>query len=410
MNKFIKQRKIAMAILLGITFMLSMAITVFAEAGTAEPSGLRDPMLYVFMAVVVGFFGVIAGAVFLYFKFKGHSKIKEIEDDDGTIKLYDDLEDHKWDVPESVFVEDIEPTPALLTDFVPAKAPVWGLNGFIITEGPIDPVQAVNMGAEPYAYVGDQKINNMVYEEVSNMPLTEEDLVYLPSSPSMEEEVTREGYVKLRQEANLYPSNRKIQSPAVHEETVNYSVLEDGKLISEPFKPFEFAHTPASSPFTYIGNSPFTSPAPSSESASAVVIEDGANTTLLEDTDFAVPNVVVNKRTQPALPLSNPRTYLAKEVPITIVTTGDDDGVVQINAAVFENKVTATELVDNPFEAPVPQFTPIMAAATPIATPLARNMVGENAEIIVPTEHAAVYEDAIAASALAPCIGGGIAR
>ena len=53
MNNFKKQVRIAMVMLITLTLLLSIAIPVLAAEQETQPSGWNDPMLYVFMAVVV---------------------------------------------------------------------------------------------------------------------------------------------------------------------------------------------------------------------------------------------------------------------------------------------------------------------------------------------------------------------
>ena len=147
MKNFSKKQKIAMAVMMALALVFALAIPAFAETqnAVAEPSGWNDPMFYIFMACVAGFFAVVVGATVLYFYVKRKKKEKEWEEDDGVTKLYDDLEDHMWEAPDSVFLDALEPTASILLDAQPVvKIP--GLDGIIITEGNIDPIQAINMG------------------------------------------------------------------------------------------------------------------------------------------------------------------------------------------------------------------------------------------------------------------------
>ena len=91
--------------------------------------------------------------------------MREWKMDDGTTKLYEDLDDAKWDAPDTVFLDALEPTAALLLDAQPVEK-IYGLDGIIITEGNPNPIQAINSGADPYAYKIGLPETNTVYEDV----------------------------------------------------------------------------------------------------------------------------------------------------------------------------------------------------------------------------------------------------
>ena len=105
MNIFKKHQKAIPAALMILSALSAMAIPAFAEGEAVEPSGFNDPMLYLFFGFVAGFFTLFIGAIVLYFKIKRGTQIKEWAEDEGSIKLYEDLDDAKWDAPDSVFLE-----------------------------------------------------------------------------------------------------------------------------------------------------------------------------------------------------------------------------------------------------------------------------------------------------------------
>jgi hypothetical protein len=176
MNIFKKHQKAILSALMTISALFTMAIPAFAEGEKAEPSGFEDPMLYLFIGCVAVFFTMCAGALVLYVKIKRQRNISEWEMDDGTTKLYEDLDDAKWDAPDTVFLEALEPTAALLLDAQPVHK-VYGLDGIIITEGNPDPIQAINSGADPYAYKINLPETNTVYEDVQTTTLEDEPFV-----------------------------------------------------------------------------------------------------------------------------------------------------------------------------------------------------------------------------------------
>ena len=343
MNNFKKHQKIVMALMLVIAAIFAMAIPVFAETQEAEPSGWNDPMLYVFIAFVASFFALVIGAVVIYFAVKRRNKEKEWEESEGTIKLYEDLDDSKWDAPDTVYLDALEPTAAILLDTEPVRK-IPGLDGIIITEHNPDPVQAINMGADPYAYKIGGTVTNTVFQDVEN------------------------------------------------------TVLEDNQLVVENDKPIHQTYTPKSSPLTHITSSPdFNNQENNYVSSGNVVYEDSVQRAVLEDAPIVHQPP---KREEPVLPKSDPSVRLAKEVPITIVTSKDDDGVVEIKASVYENTVASVLLQDEPM-APITKTEPVFAAATPVAEPLSRSFVYPEAPVVIPAAEASIYESAEAAVMLA---------
>ena len=398
MNNFKKQVRIAMVMLITLTLLLSIAIPVLAAEQETQPSGWNDPMLYVFMAVVVAFFGVIGGAIFIYLKVKKHQKLREYKESEATIKIYDDLEDHKWDAPDTVFLDAMPPTAAILTEFVPAR-PVYGMNGFVITETPIEPEAAMRMGADPFAVQPDKNVLNGIYESVESITLDDSDLAstHKVNIPGANLSAVTFGTAKEQDEPK--PEYKPTSASAVFED-VNYTVLEDGHLVSEPVftKPTKptTQHPGAfySSPITYYttNNTPVSAPIVNEQAA---VYENTVASVTLEDTIIPAASVSVSRET--AMPKSKPRTYL--DVPITILTSHEDDGVVQINAAVYENTVSATTLEDE-IVAPVAKTVPIMVATTPAADPVTRTFAHVDTPVELPTAEAAVYEDSASAIVL----------
>ena len=153
MNKFTKTKKVAVSVLLALALMLTMAITVFAESADSGAESfaalLDNPQFYGFLAIVAGFIAVTGGGVALYFARNYQKKVQANKDADGTTKLYEDLDDTMWEKgPETVFIQTMEPPAAVLTDLKPVEK-MYGLDGFVITEQPIDPSQALKMGADP---------------------------------------------------------------------------------------------------------------------------------------------------------------------------------------------------------------------------------------------------------------------
>ena len=190
MNKSMRTKKLVAALILACTLLMSMAVTVFAEDGAGKDY-LSDPKFFQFIFLVIGFFAAIVCVVMIYFAVKNSKQEREYEESEGTVKLYEDLDDAKWDAPDSVFLDALEPNAAILNELEPAK-PVRGLNGFVITEGPIDPVQAINMGADPYAYkTGEEEITNGVFEATPSTPITAADMVAPVEEPAPEVERER---------------------------------------------------------------------------------------------------------------------------------------------------------------------------------------------------------------------------
>ena len=193
MNRFVKYEKIIFALILVFALAFAIAIPVCAEAmqndnaavsaaentgGSSATSGgsvLADPMFYIFLATVAGFIGLVVGGIFLYLKFTNIKKEHKYADHERTIQIYDDLEDVKWaDVPDTVFIETTQPPAAILSDVQPVE-PIRGLEGLLIKETHIDPIQAINMGAEPYAK--DAVVTNTVFEaNVQTTSISEDDL------------------------------------------------------------------------------------------------------------------------------------------------------------------------------------------------------------------------------------------
>ena len=350
MNKFTKTKKLAMAALLICVLIMSMAITVFAETaeGGAEvyASVWENPQFYGFLGVVAGFFGVVGGSIAVYFAVKHRQKIKEYEESAGTVKLYEDLDDARWEEgPDTVFLTTLEPTAAILSDLQPVKK-VPGLDGFVIQEQPISPTVAMAMGADPYAYKPQEELVNAVFEDV------------------------------------------------------RYTVIEDGQLVAAAAKPIDQIAVPKTSPSVYITANGNDTVANAYDPLNIAVMEESAPAVTLEDKVKPVIKLEPRSNVQkPVLPKAEPASFVAKEVPITIVTSDEDDGVVKIKAAVYENTFTPITLVDEPIPAVQPE--PVAEATIPSAsTPLTYMAVREEAPVEIPETQANIYEDNVERSVL----------
>ena len=300
MNKFTKTKKLAISVLLALALILTMAITVFAESadsGAGAPGSVwENPQFYGFLAVVAGFIAVVGGGVALYFARNYQNKVQANKDADGTSKLYEDLDDTMWEKgPDTVFITTLEPPAAVLTDLKPVEK-IYGLDGFVITEQPIDPGKALNMGADPFAYMPhDTAITQAVFEEVQNTPIEDTDVVSHTLTKSIEKPEAPQS------------------APATY---LSHNVDEDA--VKNSYDPTEVA---------VLG-----------ESVPAVALED-------EIVPVKEETPVINEA---ILPKAQPASHVAKEVPITIFTSDDEDGVVQIKASIFENTLAPTVLVDEP--------------------------------------------------------------
>nr|MBE6545486.1 hypothetical protein [Oscillospiraceae bacterium] len=402
MNKLNKTKKLAVAMLIGCILVMSMAITVFAETESAYDSVWEDPSFYSFLALVAGFFGIIALIVFLYFKFNSIKRARFWKESESTTKIYEDLEDVKWSAPDSVFIDDVEPTAAILSEVEPVR-PIRGLDGFIISETPIEPTTAIKMGADPY--VDQTDVVNSVFESIPATLLDETNIIDIPeekeSGPVLVE--SREPFAfNSQQTAPVSETGSQTAPQSAIFESVRYTVLDNGQLVSEPVKPIEpaeYASVPEISPFTYISpvlNSTVNSFAP----ANAVVYENNTPSIVLDDVPFTAPAAAPASVQSASTPISDPKNYI-REVPITIYTSADADGVVHISAAVYENTVSVTELKDAPVVTPIAE-TPaaVSEAVTPSVAPATAAYVAEDEAIVLPTEEAAVYEEAISATVL----------
>ena len=337
MNIFKKHQKAMLCALMILSALFAMVIPTFAEGEAAEASGWDDPMLYVFFGFVAGFFTLFVGAIVIYFKVKKHNKMKEWEDDDGSVKLYEDLDDAKWDAPDSVFLDALEPTAAILMDPQPVPK-IHGLDGIIISETNPNPMQSINSGAIPYAYKIDQPITNQVYEDVP------------------------------------------------------YTTLEDNRLVVESKTPINATVIPKATPVNNIIDKPEYNDVPHGYVGSQnYIFEDSVQRSTLVDAPATAPEMP--KREEPILPKANPLSgYVTKDVPITIVTSKDVGGVVHISASIYENTVAPTVLVDEKKpEAPV-QPEPIMASVTPQADPATYLFQRKEEPVFIPTAEAAIYE------------------
>ena len=337
MNKSKTRAKIVASIVLAATLIMLLSVTAFAEE-TGTKDYLSDPMFFRFIFLVVAFFSAIISAALIYFAVKNGKKEKYYEEREGTVKLYEDLDDAKWDAPDSVFIDAMEPTAAILNELEPVK-PIRGLDGFVITEEPIDPVQAINMGADPYAYNMGNEVTNTVFESPETTPITAGDLDSAEKKqPAPTIERAPAYFSQPQYSPFVEPQKQPTEHPYVYQ-NVRYTVLEDGHIAAEPVKPIDYPETPKNSPFTYI------TPASTNQ-----------------------------------------------DVPITIYTSADDDGVVQINATVFENTVVASTLKDDAPVVTIGRAEPIVAASTPSGDPFARSAAREEEPIYVPDTQAAIFQ------------------
>ncbi|MBQ8414058.1 MAG: hypothetical protein IJX58_02280, partial [Clostridia bacterium] len=347
MNKFFKKEKLAIAIILFVLLITSMAVTVFAEgSGEAGNNYLTNPEFFRFLFVVVAFISAVVCSILIYIAVVNGKKERYYEEREGTAKLYEDLDDAKWDAPDSVFIEDMEPTAAILTDMQPVK-PVKGLDGFVITEKPIDPVTAMNIGADPYAYKIGEDVENFVVESVENTPITMAEM------------------------------NPPLEDSLAHE-------------IEEPID----VYAPETSPFIYIENVQTVVPAP--ETPVAVAYETTVKSVVLEDSPVPVSEPAEIGVKAAAVPKSEPLSYV--DVPITIVTSDDDDGVVNISATICENTVVPTVLTEELLAttAPKPEpEKPIRVAVPSPSDPMVYVSVAEEKPVEIPSTEAFVFEDGV---------------
>ncbi len=351
MNKFMRNRKIVIAILMACVLILSLAITAFAEnagSGAEKKDYWSDPLFFQFIFWVVAFVCTVICTIFIAIAVKRRNKEKEYEDREGHVKLYEDLEDMKWDdAPDSVFLDDLEPAAAILSDMQPAK-PIRGLESFDITEEPISPAQALNMGADPFTQKNNN-VENLVFEEGENKsPITPADMDIRPEEPAPALSREPSYFAQPTYSPFVEPNKQPTEHPFVYQ-NVRYSVLEDGSLASEPVQPISYS-VPETSPLTY-----FTP-----------------------------------EKQQP----------FYQDVPITIYTSADDDGVVQLNATIYENKDGESQLKDDSFVADINKVNPIVAAEAPASEPVSRIISAEDAPLAVPVPESNIFEDTVSASAL----------
>ncbi|MBR3875590.1 MAG: hypothetical protein IKJ25_02300, partial [Clostridia bacterium] len=392
MKKLFKNRKLVIALVLALIMTMSMAVTVFAEAtggeGSEPKSYWDDPLFFEFVFLVVAFLSLAICSFLIFQAIRNRNKIHEYEEREGTVKLYEDLDDAKWDAPDSVYIDALEPTAAILSELEPVK-PIRGLDGFIITEEPIEPVKAINMGADPYAFRRADDISNAVYEATPANPITLSDLNAFEEPAFDVAEPTDTPFI----ESLKQPENSFVY------ENVPSSVLEDNIHIPDATEaqPIEPAATPIASPYTFItsgvpGAIPFVTPA-------AALYENSYKPATLEDTVIPVAEPIPAAPDEAVTPLSNPVSYL-KDIPITIYTSADEDGVVQINATICENKVTATELRDEPM-APAPEIPMVIpAVATPAAEPVVNMFANVEEPVKIPATEANIFENTVSATAL----------
>ena len=342
MNIFKKHQKAILSALMAISALSTMAIPAFAEGEATGSGGFDDPMLYLFIGFVAVFFTICVGAVVIYLKIRRQRNMREWKMDDGTTKLYEDLDDAKWDAPDTVFLDALEPTAALLLDAQPVEK-VYGLDGIIITEGNPNPIQAINSGADPYAYKIGLPETNTVYEDVLTTPLEDE--------------------------------------PFVNPDTA---------------EPINTAYTPKVQPLGMITTkTEYNNVAHGYVPGNIHIYEDNVERSTLVDEPVAPKPIT---REEPILPKAEPlAAYVTKDVPITIVTSNEVGGVVHISASIYENKFAPTVLVDEE-KTPAPAG-PIMAAVTPKLDPLAFNVAREETPVHVPAVHATIVED-VATSAM----------
>ena len=249
MNRFFKHEKAVTALLLVCAMILFIALPVCAEtigeaasniAATsgegseapptdAAPQSLwADPMFYVFLAMVAGFLALVAVLTYVYLKARHIIKERKYSSYEQTIKIYDDLDEHLWDAPDTVMIDAEPPPAAYLDDLVPVET-IRGLNHYTIEETPIDPVQAIRMGAEPYAPY--QNVTNTVFESVEGIQITPEELVAPPTIAPEALENTTSGY------QHLYaPPAEPVSAPNafVYQNDISYASLEDPMVTVQP--------------------------------------------------------------------------------------------------------------------------------------------------------------------------------
>ena len=110
----------------------SMAVVAFAEGtdGAGQINYLSDPAFYKFVFLVVAFISAVVCSALIYTAIKNSKKERDYEEKEGTVKLYEDLDDAKWSAPSSIFIDDVEPPAASLSELEPAR-PVRGLDGHL---------------------------------------------------------------------------------------------------------------------------------------------------------------------------------------------------------------------------------------------------------------------------------------
>ena len=197
MNRFFKNEKSILTLFIVFALIFIIAIPAYAQTadvdltsselgtehgeegeGSSEQASstslLADPMFYLFLGLCAGFLALVAGSVYIYLRANNYIKKRSYEQRNQTTKIYDELDDLKWDAPDTVFIDAVEPPLEILTDIEPVK-PIKGLESLTIVESPIEPVQAIRLGADPYAGVDDA--SNTVYENVPTVAITREELI-----------------------------------------------------------------------------------------------------------------------------------------------------------------------------------------------------------------------------------------
>ncbi|MBP3401996.1 MAG: hypothetical protein J6K85_02945, partial [Clostridia bacterium] len=415
MNRFFKHEKAVMALFLVCAMIFFIALPVCAEtigdatssavtaategegSATPSPDGTpqslwQDPMFYVFLAMVAGFVALVAAAIYIYLKANHFIKERKYSSYDRTTEIYDDLDEHLWDAPDTVMIDAEPPAATFLDDLVPVE-PIRGLNNYTIAETPINPVQAIQMGAEPYRPYQD--VTNVVYESVNGVNITAADLDDAKPSPIAPEtlEDASERY------ANFYTPpvyEAPVQSPYVaYEYNVEPTTLSDDMAKSQPAAaPIEPVQTPKTSPITYI-STPVLDPQYAAPVIPAAMYEESvAKISLADSAPAPAPHTIPNEATTPA---SDPKTYVVSDVPITIYT-GDGEDAIRFSASVFENTVVASELKDEPKTAPVaPPASPV--SDIPASNPIAYTTVAKE-PAAMPVIDATIFENNIATTLL----------
>ena len=330
MNKFIKHRKIALAVIFALAMIMSMAVTVFADSAGGEElvSYFSDPLFLEFIFLVIAFLSIIICSVLIYHAVKNRRDSEEYEEEDGSCKIYEDLEEAEWEAPSHTYVDAVEPTAVILTDLEPVK-PVEGLDGFVITETPIGSAESVQIGSDPYAFKKPEEVSNYIYEAVP------------------------------------------------------YTVLTDDLLVTHTnsAQPINIADDSHSSPFTYIAAYDTSAFIP--EQPAAFVLQDNVKRVILEDEPVAAPLTSTARVTESFATSNVNAVSFVQDVPITIYTSGDDDGVVHISATIVENEVASVQLVDgDDDDAPTQEkITPTIKAdifETNVIVPEVVETVGED--------------------------------